>query len=95
MFPVYLRIVPGRLDILRYRFLGSKAHSTESFDLTSARVIVDANNEVVGVTEGDRHVNITYETIWHKRFVPYYILLAAISTYTPGPLPADELLASR
>ena len=95
VFPVYLRIVPGRLDILRFRFLGSKAYKTESFDLTKARVIVDADKEVVGVTEDDREVNITYETIWHKRFVPYYILLAAISTHTPGPLPADQLLELR
>ena len=84
MFRVYLRIAPGKLDILRYRFLGNEVGETESFDLTRARVIVDADNGVVGITDGDRHVNITYDAIRHKRFVPYCILLAAISTHMPG-----------
>lgn len=85
MFRVYLRIEPGRLDILRYRFLGNEVSKTESFDLTKARVIVDADNEVIGVTEGDRHVNITYESLRHKRFIPYCILLGAISSHAPSP----------
>ena len=41
MWPVYIRLVPGQLDIFRYGFLGSGEPEVESFDLCAAGVCVD------------------------------------------------------
>lgn len=41
IFPVYIRIVPGRLDIFRYGFLGSGKPSVETYDLRSIGLCVD------------------------------------------------------
>ena len=41
MWPVYLRIVPGRLDIFRYGFLGSGVPDVETHSLRTQGVCVD------------------------------------------------------
>lgn len=41
IFPVYIRVVPGRLDIFRYGFLGSGKPQVETYDLRTIGLCVD------------------------------------------------------
>ncbi len=41
LWPIYVRLVPGQLDVFRYGFLGSGEARVESFDLRKVGVCVD------------------------------------------------------
>lgn len=49
IWPVYVRLVPGQLDIFRYGFLGSGAPDVESFDLRTMGVCVDFGGYVIAL----------------------------------------------
>lgn len=40
MYPTYLRIAPGRVDVLRFSFLGRRVRELERFDVGRDRVLV-------------------------------------------------------
>lgn len=85
LFPVFLRIEPGRMAVIRYGFCSNEVAKTETFDLSTARVVVDADREVVGITDGDRRIDLGYAGVRNKRFVPYCVLLGAISADASEP----------
>ena len=49
MWPIYIRLVPGQLDIFRYGFLGSGKPEVESFDLHKVGVCVDFGGYIVSL----------------------------------------------
>jgi len=49
MWPVYVRLVPGQLDIFRYGFLGSGKPSVERFDLRTVGVCVDFGGYIISL----------------------------------------------
>lgn len=49
IWPVYIRLVPGQLDIFRYGFLGSGEAEVESFDLRTVGVCVDFGGYIVAI----------------------------------------------
>ncbi len=49
MWPVYIRLVPGQLDIFRYGFLGSGKPVVERFDLRKVGVCVDFGGYIVSL----------------------------------------------
>ncbi len=49
MWPMYVRLVPGQLDIFRYGFLGSGKPRVESFDLHKIGVCVDFGGYTVAL----------------------------------------------
>ncbi len=49
MWPVYLRLVPGQLDIFRYGFLGSGKPAVESYDLRKVGLCVDFGGYIVSI----------------------------------------------
>ncbi len=46
IWPTYLRLVPGQLDVFRFGFLGSGKPTVESFDLRSVGVCVDFGRHI-------------------------------------------------
>ncbi|MBL4697552.1 MAG: hypothetical protein JKX70_01840 [Phycisphaerales bacterium] len=49
LWPIYLRLVPGQLDIFRYGFLGSGTPKVESIDLRTVGVCVDFGGYIVAI----------------------------------------------
>ncbi len=87
-----MRVVPGRLDVLQYAPFRSGAVRIEKYDLKRSRVFVDLKLSVVAIDSADRKLQFSTALISGGRRLAYMILLAAISTHEPGPLPDDELL---
>jgi len=58
LWPTYLRVSPGRLDVFQYGLLGSGAPKVTTLDLRSARVMVDlpARQIIVEHADGSRRV---------------------------------------
>gem|GEM_PF-2333726 len=55
IWPVYIRLVPGQIDVFRYGFLGSGAANVESFDLRKVGVCVDFGGYIISL-EPEREV---------------------------------------
>lgn len=54
-WPTYLRISPGRLDVLRYPLLGAGKPRVRTIDLRHARVLVNLRAQSVIVEPADAH----------------------------------------
>ncbi|MDX2146683.1 MAG: hypothetical protein SFZ23_04105 [Planctomycetota bacterium] len=98
--PVYLRVVPGRLDVMRFRFRGRRASSVRSIDLRSVRMLVDLTTKRVFFDRvaGDNSERIEcvgelgFEVCYNRTEFAH-ALLAAATTDAPTPdLPHDELI---
>lgn len=57
IWPVYVRLVPGQLDIFRYGFLGSGAAQVERFDLRKAGVCADFGAYTISI-EPEREIGV-------------------------------------
>lgn len=57
-WPTYLRITPGRLEVLRYKFLGTGTPTLTSFDLRSARILIDLGAGSVKIGDDDTAAHI-------------------------------------
>ncbi len=91
-WPVYLRIVPGRLDVITSRFAGVGRTACVSFDLTTGRVHVNLIHRKITIEHGDRRLEVPYLLVPRGRELVSAILLGAISTHKPAPLPDDRLI---
>jgi hypothetical protein len=91
MCPTYLRIVPGRLDVMHLSNFGGEAR-IERWDLRRARILIDMSKGVVFIDERDRHGEVCLFDVSRPRRLVYCLLLGAISTHEPPPLPDDELV---
>ena len=90
-WPVFARVVPGRIDILSTGFLGRQSPPRlERYDLKTSRVWLDTNGGFVIIDDGTRAIGFNYTTAGGRNFART-ILLAAVSTATPPELPDDEL----
>ena len=69
MWPVYVRLVPGQLDVFRYGFLGSGKPVVESFDLRKVGVCVDFGGYVIGI-EPERAVGEPMPELVQKKRWP-------------------------
>jgi len=90
MWPVYIRLVPGRLDVFRYGFLGSGEARVETHDLKKQGVCVDYGSYVASI-EPERPVGETLPALVQGKrwphgqtlpddFRPFYFSVAM----TPG-----------
>ena len=94
LWPTYFRVVPGRLDILRYNAITGKAALVEHFDLRVARILVDLRSLGVLLEQNDRVTRCETRAMRERnrqRF-GYYLFLAALSTHESPKLPDDSLL---
>lgn len=96
-WPTYLRVSPGRLDIIRYRFLGIGKPTTHTYDLRRARVHVSLMSMSV-------HIEPPSDESWKAIFIQLNqwgppnehlaraILEAARWEGDLQPLPDDQLI---
>lgn len=52
--PTYFRVVPGRLDVMRFNFLYSRKPTLESYDLRTSRVLVDVRARIIVIEPPER-----------------------------------------
>lgn len=92
--PTYLRIVPGRVDVMEFGvFLRGRARVTK-YDLRTAKVVVDLRQLAVFIDDEEKNVRaeLAIAFVRDRYRLAYYVLLAALSTHEPGPLPDDALV---
>ena len=92
MWPTYFRVVPGRLDVMRFSNLRGRPVAFEQYDLRQARIMVDLRRSVIFLDYGYRKADFTFMLMRGRTRFAYYVLLAALSTHKPPPLPDDALL---
>lgn len=91
-WPVYLRLLPGRLDVMQFSALRRRIISIDRIPLTSAGILVNLRERYAVIDTGVARHEIALSFMRdYKRFA-YYLFLAAISSYRPPTLPDDELL---
>ncbi len=88
IWPVYLRIVPGRLDIFRYGFLGSGKPEVETHDLKAQGVCMDFGTYTMALEPerpiGERLPKLErgkrwpYGQVLPSDFQPRYLCLAMV-----------------
>ncbi len=91
VFPTYLRVLPGRIDIMECGFLGLRIISVRRISLRSDVVTVDVSRHVIQVGAGKKARQIAFGAIVDRWAFAHAVLMAAVSTHTPPPLPDDAL----
>ena len=89
--PMYYRIVPGRLDVLRYSLLRRAPMRVERHDLRAAQVWIDMRTNLVSIIEGDK---VSEYALWFMRERNAFaraLFEGAISTHA-APATSDEVL---
>ena len=96
MWPTYLRLVPGRLDVLGYGPMSRKPTFVEQYDLRGARIMADLRRSFVSIVHGQgrdaRRLEFGISLMRERRKFVYMLFLAAVSSYPPGPVPEDALV---
>lgn len=100
-WPTYLRITPGRLEVMRYKFLGMGSPEVTSFDLRRVGLLIDLGPGSVQITEPVEATDApeVQRTIilsdWGPRWTDIARALLEAARYEgePGaPLPKNALL---
>lgn len=79
------------MDILEYGPLRSEPRSIRSYNLKQRTVTVDMNRRLLVLGRRGKD-EFAFGLMPGGRRMAHYILLAAISTHEPGPLPRGELI---
>lgn len=91
MRPMYYRVVPGRLDVLRYSLLRLAPKQVDRHDLRSAQVLVDLRRNLVHIVEGEK---VSEYSLWFMREREAFaraLFEGALSTHD-APAVSDEVL---
>jgi hypothetical protein len=102
IFPTYLRIVPGRVDVLKFGVLGRGLRSLETFNVREARVeiLLKVGAAVVGPHQPHERTDgvapkrraIIFAGSFERAKLARAILAAAVSEHPTPPLPDDALV---
>lgn len=92
MWPTYFRVVPGRLDVMRFSNLRGRPLTIRRYDLRRSRITVDLRRSILFIDAEDCRVDLTFMLMRDRDRFGYYVLLGALSTHQPPPLPEDALL---
>lgn len=82
-FPVHIRIMPGRLEMVRS--IPFRAPQRRTIDLKAAKILIDLHRRVVELRESAAAGPLTF-SLWLMRdrdALVHRLLLGAISTHTP------------
>lgn len=90
--PTYLRVVPGRLDVMTSWALSTQVSLVRSYDLSRAQVVVDLTSQVIALTGHNCETQISIALVPRRKRLAYMVLLGALSTHEPGPVTMDRLL---
>lgn len=92
LWPSYLRISPGRLDVLRFNnFPGGKT-VTKSIPLSTAHLLIDLHKHSALITASGESTEVPFVLVRGRRRFAHCLIRAALSTHPSPPLPEDELL---
>jgi len=93
IFPVYYRVVPRRLDMMRFSALTNRAKVVERWSLVTAQVEVDFEKRRIELRDDeDRRLTIWIPGVTEPYRFAVGLMQGAISTHEPAPLPDDRLL---
>lgn len=92
LWPTYFRLVPGRFDVLRYNTLGRNVSEVIKHDLRTSAVLVDLNQCCVFLSRDGIISEIGFGAVRNPHAFAHALLLAAVSSHTPAPLPDDALV---
>lgn len=94
--PTSIRVVPGRIDVMRGWFFSPHRPIVRSLDLRGRRVIVDVNSGFVFVTgpaqAQQEDSALIYGPAKMRARLARAILRAAVSSATPAPLPDNAAI---
>lgn len=94
-WPIYYRITPGYLEVLRYHPLSGKLKSRTVVDIRCARIRCRYDERVLTIengSEGAARIVIHIARIPHMRVLVEELFRAALCKHTAPALPQDELL---
>ncbi|MFH1749059.1 MAG: hypothetical protein ABIG44_18665 [Planctomycetota bacterium] len=89
----YIRITPGQLEIVQYSVFGRKSISSFAINLREVHMLVNLWRGYVHIDSpepGGEPFRFSTALIPGSRRLAYMILLGALSTHKPGPLPLEE-----
>jgi hypothetical protein len=92
LWPTYLRLVPGRLDVLGYSPLSRKPVFVDKYDLRDAKITADLRRSFVSIASPRGSLEFGISLMRERKRFVYMLFLAAMSTFQPAPLPEDELV---
>jgi hypothetical protein len=100
-FPVYFRVSPGRLEVMRAGFLGRRFSLSESHDLRVLRVTIDAAGRAIYLTRRAHHgespggetpvARFSYRSVPRGTEFAAMLLSAATCSAKAPELPKDRL----
>jgi len=97
LWPTYVRLVPGRLDVLGYGPLSKKPVFVDRYDLRQATIMADLRKSFVSIIrqhgQHTRRLEFGIALMSERRKFVYMLFLAAMSSYEPGPVRGDELVS--
>lgn len=81
--PSYLRISPGRLELVTWRPVGGP--TVQAYDLRTKPVFVDSQQYVLvlGSDDDRERLEFSFAAAPGRAAIPYYLFLAALSSYVP------------
>lgn len=90
--PLYFRIAPGRLEVLRYGFLKRNPVEVQRYDLRQSYIVADLRMNRVTVSEGDnKGKNYSLMLMRQRGEFLSTLFMAAVSEYNAPELPLDTL----
>ena len=90
--PLYFRISPGRLEVLRYGFLKRNPVEVERYDLRRSYIVADFRMHRVTVSESDKKSsNYSLVLMPQRREFVSTLFMAAVSEYNAPELPVETL----
>lgn len=92
LWPTYLRVVPGRLDILQYSAFGSRVIASRSVSLRDAKVIVDLPKSVVSIHRPNEELTFSIALMPNRVLFARALFMGAISTHAAPELPEHALI---
>lgn len=93
MIPVYYRIVPGRMDIMRFSLLRKKAKLLGQIDLSLARIRVEFARQTIEIlSRRDGQLKLRLFSVAEPHEFVRGLFQAALCRHPAPPLPDDKLL---
>jgi hypothetical protein len=92
IWPVYIRVVPGRLDVFESSFLGRHVRVAQMLCLRRNAVLVDLNTDIIFIASTVNTVEISIRTVHDRIEFARAVLLAATSEASVPDLPNDALI---
>lgn len=92
LMPTYVRIVPGRVDLMRFVNLPGCSPRMKSIPLREAHLLVDLTLHCAHISDADQRLELPFGLVRNRRAFARFLFLASISTYAAPPLPQDELI---